>query len=561
MKSDASYVIIGGTGGLGRSMSRWMMSKGARSIVLLSRSGSATGKVAELIAEATEIGATITVLPCDVTSKEAVDKLISTDLVSLPPIRGVIHAAMVLHDVLFEKMTFDQWDSVVKAKVSGAWNFHNALLASSTELDFFIALSSAAGAVGNRGQAAYAAANTFLNAFCQHRNHLGLPASSIDLTAVSDVGYLAENSSRAAEVAENLGSETIAEVEVLALIAAAITGRMQTTCNNHTITGLKISPQTQDLFWVDDARFAHLKSAAAALSASSSDASSANISLSSALKQATSHEKALDLVVDGLITKVSAVLMVPREEMDAARPIVVYGLDSLVAIEIRNWITRELEASLQVLELLTSSSIRALGATILSKSKLVDVSKFGAEGEKEENVVEKIVTEKKPEVKKIDIEVKKIEVEVKKVEVEEKKIEIEEKKLELEEKKIELEEKKIELEESKVEAVEAAKEIQPTPVEVVEQPKEETVLEAPASAPQESLQSIESIIEPIPDAKVILEVSPIVRFKGSDVKIATVSITSSPSASDTGNSGGSSPIEGSPASSSVDGNAPVDVVV
>jgi aryl carrier-like protein len=264
-------------------------------------------------------------------------------------------------------MQFEQWDSVVKSKVAGAWNFHHAL--SKSPLDFFIAISSAAGAVGNRGQAAYSAANCFLNAFVQYRVKKGLPASSIDLTAVSDVGYLAENAEKQAQVAENLGSETVSESEVLALLAASISGRMATNCNNHTITGLKIGSNLNDLFWVDDAKFKYLKEAAEAEQATLSTAS-ASVSLSSAVKSASSYEGALQLVTEGLMDKVSAVLMVPREEMDQSRPIVVYGLDSLVAIEIRNWITRELEASLQVLELLTSSSITALAATILSKSKL-----------------------------------------------------------------------------------------------------------------------------------------------------------------------------------------------
>ncbi|CAG8978751.1 hypothetical protein HYALB_00011512 [Hymenoscyphus albidus] len=613
LKYNASYVIVGGTGGLGRSMSRWMMSKGARSIVLLSRSGSATGKVAELITEAAELGATITVLPCDVASKEAVDKLISTDLVSLPPIRGVIHAAMVLDDVLFEKMIFSQWDSVVKAKVAGAWNFHNALLATSTDLDFFIALSSAAGTVGNRGQAAYAAANTFLNAFCQYRNRLGLPASSIDLAAVSDVGYLAENASRAAEVAENLGSETISESEVLALIAAAITGRMQTTCRDHAITGLKVSPEDQDPFWLDEARFSHLKSAAAALSAAS-DAPSANISLSAALKQAKSHEKALNVVMDGLITKVCAVLMVPREEMDASKPIVAYGLDSLVAIEIRNWITRELESSLQVLELLTSSSIRALGETILSKSKSVDLSKFAVEAEEVE-VIKEIEAEEKPEVKNPEnpeVEVKKIEVEVMKAEVEEKKIEIEEKKLELEEKEVELEEKEVELgekeieleekeveleekqtqleeakpavleaakeesasitkcipaeavepsTETKAEVVEAAKEepasiTETIPAEVVKPSKEDIVLGATTSPRQPSLQSLNDLLS---TTKVVSETPPVDHSEAKHNPPATTYVNGSSTSSETARSGDSSPIEGSLASSSVDGHVPMDV--
>lgn len=347
-----------------------MMEKGARSIVLISRSGNATGKVSELIEEAATLGATITVRSCDVTSKEQVQMLITEDISTLPPVRGVIHAAMVLHDVLFEKMTFEQWQAVVQPKVAGAWNFHHAL--SSTPLDFFVALSSAAGAVGNRGQAAYAAANCFLNAFVQYRARLGLPASSIDLTAVSDVGYLAENAERQAQVAENLGSETVSEKEVLALLAAAITGRMKDDCNNHCITGLRIVPGQPAPFWVDDAKFSYLKAAAAAEAENLSTSTAAPaVSLSSALKKAKSHEQALELVCEGLMTKVSAVLMVPRDEMDASRPIVVYGLDSLVAIEIRNWITRELEASLQVLELLTSSSITGLAETILRKSKLV----------------------------------------------------------------------------------------------------------------------------------------------------------------------------------------------
>ena len=167
LKEDATYIIIGGTGGLGRSMSKWMIGKGARNIVLLSRSGTTTGRVAELIEEAALLGARIIVQACDISRREAVDKLITSDISSLPPIRGIVHAATVLHDVLFEKMTFEQWNAVVSSKVAGAWNFHHALQASSTPLDFFICISSVAGAVGNRGQAAYAAANTFLDSFAQ----------------------------------------------------------------------------------------------------------------------------------------------------------------------------------------------------------------------------------------------------------------------------------------------------------------------------------------------------------------------------------------------------------
>jgi NAD(P)-dependent dehydrogenase (short-subunit alcohol dehydrogenase family) len=80
-----------------------MMRKGARNIVLLSRSGKVAGKVAELVDEATALGATITVFPCDVSDKTQVDKLISEDLALIPPIRGIIHGAMVLHESCSKK--------------------------------------------------------------------------------------------------------------------------------------------------------------------------------------------------------------------------------------------------------------------------------------------------------------------------------------------------------------------------------------------------------------------------------------------------------------------------
>lgn len=96
LRADGTYVIIGGTGGLGRSMSRWMIEKGARHLVLISRSGKSDGKVGELIEEAKTKGAQVVVKPCDVSSKELVQKLVTEDIAGMPAIKGVIHAAMVL---------------------------------------------------------------------------------------------------------------------------------------------------------------------------------------------------------------------------------------------------------------------------------------------------------------------------------------------------------------------------------------------------------------------------------------------------------------------------------
>jgi len=96
LKENATYILIGGTGGLGRSMARWMVSRGARHLVLVSRSGSATGKVKELIDEVGIIGAQVIVRQCDVANPAEVEELVNFELESMPPVRGVIHGAMVL---------------------------------------------------------------------------------------------------------------------------------------------------------------------------------------------------------------------------------------------------------------------------------------------------------------------------------------------------------------------------------------------------------------------------------------------------------------------------------
>lgn len=273
-------------------------------------------------------------------------------------------------------MTFEDYEAVIGSKVAGTWNIHNAL--SSTPLDFFIALSSAAGIVGNRGQAAYAAANTFLDAFCRYRQKLGLPASSIDLTAVNDVGYLADSGAeRQDEVLKNLGGESMNEAEVLALIGAAVMDSSQSDKDHkngegifpgHCLTGLHLGEDPQKLpYYASDAKFNHLREAMLALHGSSGAVPGALVSISTALSRVKTPEEAVEIITVGLTGKLSSILMIPTDELDASTPITKYGLDSLNAIELRNWITKDLGVNLQVLQLLTSGSLANLASTILTK--------------------------------------------------------------------------------------------------------------------------------------------------------------------------------------------------
>jgi acyl carrier protein len=266
-------------------------------------------------------------------------------------------------------MTWDDYKTVIESKVQGTWNIHQVLEDRQMPLDFFVVFSSAAGIVGNRGQAAYAAANTFLDAFTQYRLARGLPAVSLDLTAVSDVGYLADmGADRAAEVARNLGSDCICEAEVLALLGASITGDTA-DCNHQVITGMRITAAMRP-FWTDDAKFKAMRLVAEAEAAAEAGTKTGQLSPGAALKAAQDIAEAEEIICSGLVAKISAVLMLEPEDMDVTRSLSHYPLDSLVAIEIRNFITREFEANMQVLELLSSGSIQMLMKAICQKSKL-----------------------------------------------------------------------------------------------------------------------------------------------------------------------------------------------
>lgn len=269
--------------------------------------------------------------------------------------------------MLFENMSFEDFTAVSRNKVEGAWNLHNTLI--NSPLDFFIALSSVAGIIGNRGQAAYSAANAFLDGFIEYRKSLGLPGTSIDLAAVSDVGYLADtDAQRRQEVMKNIGGQTIDESEVLALIAATLTGDLEQSCAGQCITGLRVD-SLENNFWVQDARFSVLYEAARGTLGSSSQSDSPSVPLHVTLSAASSKEEALKVCYEALAAKLAQVLVLSLEDMDPSITVVSLGLDSLVAIEIRNWIAREANANVQVLELLSGGSLMALAEIILDKSQ------------------------------------------------------------------------------------------------------------------------------------------------------------------------------------------------
>lgn len=277
-----------------------------------------------------------------------------------------------MQDILFDQAEYSDWTQVVEPKVHGAWNLHSTLL--SHPLDFFILLSSVSGIIGNRGQAAYAAANSFLDSFAHFRVSQGLPATAIDLGVVSEIGYVAERP----EMQNSLealtgGSPKLTEADVLALIKLAVTGQIDKHTDHQATVGLsldKYHPDHPSAFWASDARFSHLRRAAAARSTSTT--ASVQATPKQSLKAARSPEEAVTVATQGLLAKFSNVLIVPVDEIAVNKPVVALGLDSLIAVEVRSWITREMEAAMTTMELMTAGSIGAVAEMVVARSKLCE---------------------------------------------------------------------------------------------------------------------------------------------------------------------------------------------
>lgn len=276
--------------------------------------------------------------------------------------------------MLFENSDFAHFTSIVAPKVQGAWNLHHAL--SKTDLDFFLMLGSVSGIVGNRGQAAYASTSAFLNAFAQFRAKQGLPAVCLDLGVVEDVGYIAENTEAKVTLtdlySDMIGGEkslNVTEKKLHALVQAALTGEV--TNGQTVLTGLRLRTGDAEQFWESDPKFSHLRRAVYSTEANKSY-TEAEVPVGQLLKQARSAENIYRIFTERIISKTSSILMIPLEDIASSKPISEYGLDSLVAVEIRNWMARDLGATLPLLELLTSPSIDELAKNVSKKSSLVD---------------------------------------------------------------------------------------------------------------------------------------------------------------------------------------------
>jgi NAD(P)-dependent dehydrogenase (short-subunit alcohol dehydrogenase family)/acyl carrier protein len=186
IRSDATYLVTGGTGGIGLHLARWLVARGARHLVLIGRQAADRPAVVETVAELRAAGAQVLVGRADVASVDDLARVLAEVERSMPPLRGIVHAAGIVDDGVLRHQDWSRFTRVLAPKVSGARNLE--MLTRHAPLDFFIVCSSIASVLGAPGQGSYAAANAFLDAFATQRRAEGLPGCSVAWGSWADTG-------------------------------------------------------------------------------------------------------------------------------------------------------------------------------------------------------------------------------------------------------------------------------------------------------------------------------------------------------------------------------------
>ncbi|KAI9658048.1 MAG: Type I Iterative PKS [Bathelium mastoideum] len=372
LRPNKSYLLVGGLGGLGRAISTWLVERGARNLIYLSRSAGNSEDDRLFIRELAAQGCSVQTFAKSVTSLHDVEYVVKS---AAAPIAGVMHMSMVLKDRPLSQFSHEEWQAAIMPKVTGSWNLHEAL--AQVELDFFILFSSISGIVGQWGQCNYAAANTFMDSFVQYRHRLGLPASVLDIGVMEDVGYVSENTA-VLEQFKATSLYTLRErdlLDALQLMMANNSGPMADAAGYmnpaQLVIGLKSTKSLSDpsnrAIWKKDVRMSMYRNLETSIETTSSIDSAglkqflANVASDPSCLKVQSN---LAFLTQKAGCKLYEFMLQPEEEVDVKVALSALGVDSLLAIEIRNWCRQSFGIELSVLEIMNSGTIEGFGKTI-----------------------------------------------------------------------------------------------------------------------------------------------------------------------------------------------------
>ena len=362
VRADATYLITGGLGALGLEVARHLVSRGARHLVLAGRSAP-SADAASTIAELEGAGATIVAARADVSREADVAAMLAEVAARMPALAGVIHAAGVLDDGVLAEQTWARFETVLAPKLAGAWNLHR--LTEGLPLDFFVMFSSVVSLFGGAGQGSYAAANAFLDALAHHRRGRALPALSVNWGAWAGIGMAALASDRDHRRWRDQGVGSIAPDEGVALLdpllqAPPAAAQVAILPIDWTTLLRRYSPgQEPRLFAEIAASLAQVRSATPPL------ARRRSLAEELASIPHGRHRAFVDARLRDEAVKVLG--LAPDTPLDASQPLRELGLDSLMAVELRNAMAEALGRTLPSTLLFKYPTLEALAEFVATQ--------------------------------------------------------------------------------------------------------------------------------------------------------------------------------------------------
>ncbi|KAL8717594.1 MAG: hypothetical protein Q9225_005174 [Loekoesia sp. 1 TL-2023] len=367
LDSSHTFVVAGGFGGLGRRILRFMAERGAKHILVLSRRNLNDVDRQALDADLGSLGARVYIERCDISSLTEVYGVAARCRETLPPIKGIIQAAMVLQDRILEQMSMEDYMNVVQPKVDGTLNLSEAFKGPS--LEFFIMLSSVASVSGPRSQANYAAANAFQDQFARSQVDSPTQYVSLNLGMIDESDIIAQNPDLRRSVIRS-GCIPLKLGELFALLAYAMSGQIRHDGLNQVVMGFdrqSISESSRsDL--LGTALFSQLSYTEEGTDLWPTAQTSQTVDKS--IARAASLEEIHEIMAAAIVQQISSLLAINIENINLDSPMESLGLDSLIAIELKTWIARTFKAAMQTSEILDTLNLRALVVTAAQRSTL-----------------------------------------------------------------------------------------------------------------------------------------------------------------------------------------------
>nr|QED55501.1 TRI17 [Trichoderma rodmanii] len=370
LESDVTYVVAGGLGDLGQRLLPLMVKAGAKYLVTLSRKGADADEFRKVERELKEInnGCTLLAVKCDVSQENSVHAALSEiKAKGFPVVKGVIQSAVTLRDLTLDNMTAEVFNTVLQTKARGTLNLQKVF--ASESLTFFISFSSVMNIIGGKGQANYNAGNSLQDALAQFDKSPGCFYMSLNIGGIEDA---AVNNEAIIQSIRRQGLTLITNDELLAYFEYALsTDARKAGCHQPVIgfTPETIAGTTAVNGAAHTLMFTHVRRLST--EEAENDVIMQTKTFKDIIKETTDKEAISAFVARTVADKLADLIAIDPADVNLGSSITDYGLDSLNAIELRNWLMREFDALIQYSEVLDSHDIRALAQKVTSRSKMV----------------------------------------------------------------------------------------------------------------------------------------------------------------------------------------------